>query len=326
MARKAVSSRDPRSQRLRAAWFYYRYGLTQQQTADKLGISRSTAIRLLEQARELQEVRLWIDAGDEQCTRLGVELEIALDLGNAIVVPAAPDPANVDTARAVGLALGRYLSETIRDGMTIGVGWGRTLNHSLDGFHSGPCENARVLSLQGGTVETRSLNPMEFAWRIGSEIGARSFLFPAPLIVDSRRTRRQLIEGCGLDTLYAMAESLDMAVLSVGEVTPDSTSLSRGLIDTTTFQSLIDAGAVADIMCQFVDEGGSTVKHALHERVMSVDLDTIASAGEVIIASAGRHRARALLAAARRLTGCTLITDEETASELLNRVPPMPGR
>lgn len=45
------------SLRLRAAWLYYNQGLTQKDVAERLGISRSTVIRLLDEALKRSKCR-----------------------------------------------------------------------------------------------------------------------------------------------------------------------------------------------------------------------------------------------------------------------------
>ncbi|MGO7508401.1 hypothetical protein ACC686_37200, partial [Rhizobium johnstonii] len=44
-----------------------------------------------------------------------------------------------------------------------------------------------------------------------NQLGAECFMFLAPLLVDSIETKRNLIEKCGLDTIYRLAENLDLA-------------------------------------------------------------------------------------------------------------------
>ena len=110
---------------MRAAWLYYNHGLTQQEVAARLGISRGTAIKLLEEAKARGEVQFWISEGEHACVELALRLEDALHIDEAIVVPEAEDGERA--ANAVGLALGKFLSEAVTDGMNIGVGWGRTL-------------------------------------------------------------------------------------------------------------------------------------------------------------------------------------------------------
>jgi DNA-binding transcriptional regulator LsrR (DeoR family) len=303
------------SLRLRAAWLYYSEGLTQKDIAERLGLSRTTIVRMLEEARKRGEVRIWIDESVSECIELSIALENKLPIDEAIVVPAAPGADA--TARSVGLALGEFLSGISLDHATIGVGWGRTLTASLASFRPARREAARVVSLLGGIVEARSANPVEFAWRLAGQLGAECYMFPAPLIVDSAETRRRLIEECGLDRLYALAGALDLAILSVGEVAMDTTSLAGELIPPEDLAQIIALGGVADLMCNFLDAQGRTINHPVSERVMSVTLESVRAARHVVIASGGAQRAAAIRAVIRRVGCNTLITDESAARALV---------
>lgn len=190
------------SLRLRAAWLYYNQGLTQKDVAEKLGVSRTTIIRILEEAVKRGEVQLWINEDITDCVELAVKLEKAFDLDEAIVVPGADDAEG--TAKAVGLALGRFLSDAVSDDCTIGVGWGRTLTASLSSFRPARRERVRVVSLLGGVLEAHLTNPIEFSWRLASQMGAECYLFLSPLLVDSVETKRHLIDRCGLDRLFGL--------------------------------------------------------------------------------------------------------------------------
>ncbi len=306
---------DAAARRLRAAWMYYSHGLTQQEIADRLGLSRATIIRLLEEARDRGEVRFWIEGADADCAGLAVRLETALGAPEVIVVPGGDTPET--TAAAVGLALGARLSGEFADGVTLGVGWGRTLTAALRAFRPPRLAGARVLSLLGGAVEAREANPAEVAWRVAGALGAECYLFPAPLIVDSPRTRRALIEDCGLERIYALAERIDAAVVSVGDIGPGCSSLSRTLMSPRDFDELVAAGCVADVMCHFLDASGASVDHPIAERVMAVGLDALARAPRRIIASGGRARGPAIRAAVRRIGCDLLVTDDAAARAIL---------
>jgi DNA-binding transcriptional regulator LsrR (DeoR family) len=299
--------------RVRAAWLYYNQGLTQKEVSDRLGVSRGTVIRVLAEAVERGDVQIWINAAETTCVDLAVRLETALGLDEAVVVPVTDG----DATRAVGLALGRFLSEAVTAGMTIGVGWGRTLMASLPALRPVRQPGTRVVSLLGGVVEARTGNPLEFSWRLASQLGAECYMMVAPAIVDSVATKRRLIEKCGLDRLFDMAKALDLAVVSVGDIGPRSTSLAAGMIPPDDLRELVALGAVADILSNFVDANGASVAHDLNRRVMSVDLDALRDAGHVLIATGGAHRAAAIRAAIRRIGCNTLITDEGAARALL---------
>ncbi|MBN9022230.1 MAG: sugar-binding transcriptional regulator [Rhizobiales bacterium] len=299
--------------RIRAAWLYYNQGLTQKEVSDRLGVSRGTVIRVLAEAVERGDVQIWINAAEAAAVDLGVRLEAAYGLDEAIVVPVAGG----NPVQAVGLALGQFLSETVAGGMTIGVGWGRTLTASLPALRPARHEDTRVVSLLGGIVEARTGNPLEFSWRLASQLGADCYLMVAPAIVDSVATKRRLIEKCGLDRLFALASRLDLAVVSVGDIGPSATSLAARMIAPEELEELVALGAVADVLSNFIAADGASVAHDLNRRVMSVELEALAGAGHVLIATGGAHRATAIRAAIRRIGCNTLITDEGAARALL---------
>lgn len=310
-----VALADDASLRLRAAWLYYDRKMTQKDIAAALGVGRTTVIRLLDEALKRREVQIWIDEGESRCMALAMALEQRLGLDEAIVVPRAD--AVEAAARSVGLALGKFLSEAMMDHMMIGVGWGRTLLASLGSFRVPRIQGAKVVSLLGGVIEVRQDNPSDFAWQLASQIGADCFLYPAPLIVDSLGTKMTLREKCGLDRIDRLGAALDVAVVSVGEVAHDSTSLSRALLDDRDYRQVITLGGVCDLMCNLLNADGHTIDHVINDRVMSVDLSSLAQAAHIVIATGGERRAAAILAAIRRIGCNTLITDEGAAEAML---------
>lgn len=309
---------DDGSLRLRAAWLYYNHNLTQKEIADQLGLSRTTVMKLLDEALKRGEVQIWINEGDRSCIELSLKLEKVLGLDEVVVVPGSSDA--MSSARSVGLALGKFLSEAISDGMMIGVGWGRTLSASLASFRAPRRQGVKVVSLLGGLIETKSENPIDYSWRLASQIGAECFLYPAPLLVDSPQTKEILRTRCGLDKIEILSQSLDVAVFSVGDVGPKATSLSRAFVTEAEYIEIVASGAICDLMCNYLDRDGRSVDHPINGRVMSVDLEHLATARHVVIACGGTERADAILAAIRRVGCNTLFTDEGAATALLQRL------
>ena len=150
--------------RLRAAWLYYNQGLTQKDVAEKIGVSRTTVIRMLDEALKRSEVQIWINEGVADCVELAVRLEKAYGLDEAVVVPAA-ESAEAN-ARGVGLALGQFLTEAIPDDCTIGVGWGRTLHWSVRALRRRDVADLTVVALLGGIGRGSEINMYETASRV----------------------------------------------------------------------------------------------------------------------------------------------------------------
>ena len=303
------------SLRSRAVWLYYSRNWTQKDIAERLGVSRSTVIRMLEEARRRDEVQVWINSLPGDLTDIALDLEQRFGLPRVIVVPGAES--QDETARAVGVALGQYLSGTIEDGMTIGVGWGRTLNAALPTFRPGPREGTRIVSLLGGLIQTRGLNPADFSWQFATRLGGEAMLYLAPLIVDSAETRRRLVEDCGLGLLHETARRLDLVILSCGNLEVPGGSMGSDHLGPEARAMLIAAGAVGDVCCNFLDADGRDVDHPLRGRLMRVELDDLAGAGRIVLAAGGAARAGVIRATIRRIRCSTLVTDEGAARALL---------
>ena len=301
---------DPRALRLRAAWLAHGYNLTQADIAERLGVSRATVNRALDQARSLGEIRIWIDLPDGDPVALALQVEQALGIPEVVVVPSTDGPPE----QAVGLALGRLLSDRIGADTRIGLGWGRTLTHALDAFHPPVRAQALVLSLLGGQVRPGRPNPGALAARMAAALGCEVMFLPAPLIVDSPDTRARLIADCGLHALFDMAERLDIAVFGAADLDGSLALRDWGAAQADALRA---AGAVGEVLAQFVDAQGASAPFALNARVMAVGLDRIAQAGARILACGGAARASIIRAAHARIGISTLVTDEAAARALI---------
>jgi deoxyribonucleoside regulator len=303
--------------RMRIAWMYYVEGLTQNEIADRLGIGRVTVVRNINEAIKQREVKIWIEGEVSECFELEGALKKAFGFKDAIVVP---EPVNAENIRkSIGVAAGMYLSDTLEDDMTVGVGWGATLYESLATLAPRDLENMQVISLLGGIVQARKFNPAEFAWQFARIMGADCYLFQAPAVVDSPETREALIERCGLRDIFRRAERLDLAILSVGTMAPSSTAFRFNLISDEERAELLKLGAVGDMLFNFYDRDGRLVDHPVNRRIMSLPLEQLRSVPTRVLASGGNDKVDCLLGAIRLADANVLITNEATARELLLR-------
>jgi DNA-binding transcriptional regulator LsrR (DeoR family) len=303
--------------RIRIAWMYYVEGLTQSEIADRLGIGRVTVIRNINEAIRQREVKIWIEGDVAECLELEAQLKAAFNLRDAVVIPEPSLAAN--TTKAIGVAAGMYITDTLTDDMTVGLGWGATLYESLQTLAPRELENVQVISLLGGIVQARRYNPSEFAWQFARMVGADCYLLTAPAVVDSAETKETLIEKCGLRDVLRRAERLDVAVLSVGTLAPDSTAFRFNLLSDEDRTALIRLGAVGDLLFNFYDRDGKLVDHPINKRVISIPLSQLRDVPKRIIASGGNEKVDTLLGAIKLIDCNVLITNEATARELLIR-------
>ena len=109
--------------RTKVSWLYYMEGMTQDEISKTLGLSRSRVLRFLANAKQSGMVQIRVTTKLSYCVELERALEAKYGLERAIVIP-KPQTANA-TQDIIGAVLGGYISETITENMTIGLGWGQ---------------------------------------------------------------------------------------------------------------------------------------------------------------------------------------------------------
>lgn len=301
--------------RIRAAWMYFIEQMTQNEIADVLGVGRVTVVRMLAEARARNEVKIAIESELSEIVRLERALERTFGLEQALVAPLSS--ADSDPIPAIAAKTGAYLSEAMRSGMRVGVGWGRTLFSTLPFIGAKSLSDFKVISLLGGVGVARRYNPAEFAWRFAQVFQGDGYLIPAPAVVDSVETKVALVERCGLEEIFEMADALDAVLLSIGGIASATTFYRGGFLKEADREALLARGAVGDLLFHFFNRNGDLVEHPVNDRVMSVEVDRLRRAPLRILTSGGQEKIEALLGAMHLVKPTVLITDEESARRML---------
>ncbi|MFB2553678.1 sugar-binding transcriptional regulator [Ensifer soli] len=302
--------------RTRAAWMYYKEGLTQDQIAQELGLTRTKVLRMLATARTDGTVQIRVLTRHSHCVELERQIEKRYRLERAIVVP-MPQRADM-VPEIIGTVLGEYLTDVLKPNMTIGLGWGKTLSSCLPSIPQQSQAGISVVSLLGGLTRVSTFNPSELAWRLGDRLSAESYLIAAPVYAPDERTRTALLTHPGIREVFRRSENLDLAVVSVGDLSPSSTFGRYGLLEKEEMASLERAGAVGDVLCRFMNADGAVLDHDINHRVVAVDPQTLRSARKIVLASGGWHKLPVIRASMRLLSPHVLITDEQVAERLLD--------
>lgn len=307
---------DPEEQvATRAAWLYFVAGLTQAQIGKKLGLNRTRVNRLLAQARDQGLVQINITGRLASCVELEEALKAQYELQDAIVVPTPPDQELIPPVIATAAAAA--LSARLKDGMSVGVGWGRTLRLSIQSVPRRQLNRLSVVSLLGGLTRGSAMNPHETASHLADLVGAQCYYIAAPALTDTESTRDLLIAQPMLYEIFERGAKVDLAFLSVGELTPSCTMARVGLISQDEVKDLLDAGAKGDICAHWIDAEGRLVDHPLNSRVMALSPEKLKQIPCVMIASGGRTKSAALRGVMKGGMCDVVITDEQTAKSIL---------
>lgn len=300
---------------VKMAWLYHVEGLTQEKIAGLLNVSRMKVMRTLAATAQEHVVVTTVNADTTEQIALERALEKRWNLRSAIVVPAPEEARNLE--RAIGHAVARYLEEQLQDGMTLAIGGGATLHSSLAFMARRELANATVIGLVGSLPHSQWINPSIVATKVAERLKVDSYQISAPVVVDDPALRDRLWEQPSLRDVRERAARADMALLTVGEVSPDATIFRHGIVPKSLIEPLRRKGAVANMLCYFIDAGGRLVDHEINQRVMAIELDTVSRIPHVILAAGGEQKVEAILAALRAVPTQALITDAATAALLL---------
>ena len=311
-----ASSFDPEEQlATRAAWLYFVGGNTQAEIGKKLGLNRIRINRLLALAREQGLVQIKVTGKLAACIELEERLKKKYGLEHAIVVP-TPLHSN-ELSQAIGNAAGHHLGAQLKDNMSVGVGWGRTLRYSLRSVPRRSYNNLSVISLMGGLTQSSLVNPHETASHLADIVGAQCYNVAAPALTDSEATRDILLQQSMVRAVFERAAKVDLALLSVGELKSPNTMIEVGLISKTEAVSLMKAGAVGDICGHWIDNKGEIVDHPINRRAVALPLDRLKKISNIVLASGGRNKIPVLRGALQAGFVNVLVTDEQTARSVL---------
>ena len=306
----------PDHAKTRIAWLYYMEGKTQDEIVVQTGWSKSKVLRVLAASRLDGTVQIRVTTNLSKCIELERALEERWGFSRAIVIPEPQD--QTQTHSILGAALGAYISQNVSSHMTIGLGWGKTLSGALPYIASPKVEGTRVLSMLGGLTRVSSVNPSEFAWRVADKLDAECYLLTAPVFAPDPGTKAALTSHSGIKEIFMQARALDMAIISVGVLTPNSAFAKYGLLSSEEISSLHAAGAVGDVLCHFVDEDGNVLRHPVNDRVIAVHPEQLSTARNLVLASGGSDKFKIVRAAIKLLRPKVLIVNEKVAEQLVH--------
>ncbi len=301
----------------RAAWLYFIAENTQAQIGKKLGLTRVRVNRLLAHARRTGLVQVTITGRLAASIKLEDELKKKFGLIDAVVVPSSSE---VERQRAViAAAAGNYLSQQLKDGMSVGVGWGQTLRHSLSYVPHKNYKRLSVVSLIGGLTHSSAVNPHETASHLADIVGGQCYYFAGPAFTDTEATREILMNQPMLRDVFERGRKVDLAFLSVGELGKHSTMSKLGLITPAEVLTLQNAGAVGDLCSHWLDARGKFVEHPLNRRAVALPPEHLRGVPRVILVSGGKSKVPMMHGVILNKLSNIVVTDETTARALLDR-------
>ncbi|MDR3470790.1 MAG: sugar-binding transcriptional regulator [Devosia sp.] len=314
------SRQDTGSRRLddaaRAGWLYYVAGNNQEEIAQKLGVSRQTAQRLVSLSVSEGLIKVRLDHPIARCLELGAALKSRFALDLSEVVPS--DPGSQSTTTGIAEAAAAEIERRLRapEPIVMAIGTGRTLKAAIEQLTPMDASQHKIVSLTGSIAPDGSAAYYNVIFNIANVVKARSFPMPLPVIASSAAERELLLQQPMIRETVALAARADVTFVGIGDLGPEAPLYLDGFITKPELVALHRAGAVAEIVGWAYDAQGKLVDGLTNDRVVSAPLPS-REQGLVVALAKGEKKLPGIRAALNRRLVNGLITDELTAENLL---------
>ncbi len=304
------------------ATLYYKNALTQEQVAQRLGLSRQSVGRLLKRAQDAGVVEIKIHSPLSLCAELEARLENAFHLNEVIVVQ-PPADTEESAKEALGAAGAAFLERRVQNGDIVGVSWSSTVLQCAMHLGRVGARQVTVVQLNGSLDRTTYSTRAEYIVdRIAEAFGGRPMTLAAPLMVDRPDIIASLFSDSRIAAALDLARRANFVLVGVGDVSEQSSLFKTGYMDRRMLRKLRAkaTGAVGDICGRFYDAHGCVCSHELDARTLAIELNDLKTKELAVALAAGARKVDALLGALCGRLCNVLITDEQTAEALLARV------
>ncbi len=312
------SDPSPQDEAARAGWLSYVGGLTQDQIAAELGISRQRAQRLVSRARDegLIHVRLHHRIG--ACLDLETALKDRFGLQRARVMPSlgpGADPVRA-IAPAAAAELERFLG--MDRPLTIALGTGRALRGMVDAMEAMDAPRHRLVSLIGNIAPDGSASFFDVVMRLADKVQAPHYPMPVPVISPTPEENAAFHALGPIRKVVELAQTADVVFVGVGQMSDDAPLLKDGFVTRAELDEMQAAGATGEVAGWVFDSDGNYLDVGTNRRTGGVRVAPRLDRPAIGIA-AGASKVPAIRAALKSRIINGLVTDEPTAAALLSR-------
>lgn len=299
------------------AQMYYSESATQDDVAKRFNISRSLVSKYLSRAKDLGIVEIRVhDELFHPYKQLEEKLKKKFDLENVVCVNAA-DPSQVK--QRIGDATAKFLSKVIQPDSIIGVSAGTTVYEVASNMYLNvSMNNLTFVPLVGGLgKEHTDIQANVVCDIFARRTGGVSVDLHVPVLVDSANAKEVLLAQNFIKKTFDLMKRVDIALVGIGgaPVYDEMTKAYLHKVDPTALEN--KDRVTGDICYNFFDKHGRYVDTDWNRRVMAIDLDEIKKIPLVIGAAGGLHKVEGIRAALKGQLVNVLITDINTARELL---------
>jgi deoxyribonucleoside regulator len=297
------------------ARMYYEQDLTQSEIAKALRVSRPLVGRMLSRARELGIVNIEIRSplqGNKQLRDLVLK---RYGVADALIVPANRSNLELSLRNVVSQAA-IFAEKTLSRWQILGLGWGSTVSRLVDILGARELGQGRRRSICPliGPMTSPSIDwhPNELVRRLAERLNAEAVWIHAPAFPGTEENRQRFIETEEWRLVESRWRELDAAIVEIEaypSVPDQATAMRFG-------DMLHERQAVGGMLSYFFDINGNVIEGE-NDFVVRMPLEFLRRVEKVLLVCSGNVKPQALIGALRLGLVTHLVTDDVTASSVL---------
>lgn len=301
---------------MKMAHMYYEEGATQSEIAKAMGVSRSLISKYLTKAKEEGIVEIIIhDDIIHPFRKLEMQVERAYGIREVVCIPSF---GGESSKSRLGAATAKYLLRVMQDGQVIGVSSGTTLFEVAKAMPSNQTyPSVRFVPLVGGVGNERvDIHANHIAATLARQLHSEYKLLHTPVMVDSKEAKKVFMSQSSIKSVFDLAAQADIALVGIGGA-PEHSTMVRSYLGQEHQEHFAERDIVGDICANFINENGTVTKSSWNERIISLELEKLKEIPLVIGVASGKEKVQSIKAALKGNMIDVLMTDEETAKDLL---------
>lgn len=295
----------------KVAYYYHKEGMTQEEIAKKMSMSRQRVNRILSECIELGIVQIQIVNINENYLEIETALEQKYQLkGVSVVNNLMEENIHEDLGNAAGWHLEKY----IKDGDVIGFSRGRATSALVNHVPMLRKKNLTVTQLLGSeNLDGENVAVDDIVHRFAERLQARATMLYAPVIVQNSELRDSIRKEPFFINAYDVVKSCDVAVVGIGTASSQIEHMSNMYAAGEDHWNVNVAG---EVCTHFFDADGRPVTPSFRNRIIAIELEDYLKIPTRIGIAGLPAKADAIHAALKGGYVNVLVTDLKTAKIL----------
>ena len=300
------------------AKLYYYEDLTQDQIGEIIGLSRQKVWRMLKKAKEEGIVQIKIIESSDKVLEIENQLKEKFGLKEVRIAVSFQENDKILLKRVAQVAAS-YLKNRLEPYSVLGVAYGKTIFEIIHYLTPKKIPGLRVIQIMGGYGKLKGdVMAVELARRIAEIFDGQVVYLMAPAFAKDQITRDAILSNEGISKVLDMSKKVDIALVGIGGVLESSTLLDTGDLYDYEIEELRKKKVAGNICGNFYDENGAIIETLADKRRISISLQDLQKIPLVIGVAGGKNKLHPILGALNGKFVQALITDDLTASQLIN--------